>query len=203
MATHDGARRSRRHGFRFKGIAVGIGRFDCPWRCLLRPMSIPRQANAGILTSLFGKAVMGAIFVALAVCGWFAAVVPPFGVEANAVTFSTAAATLAVSAALARRHQPWTTLREDEANRGRLSPPAAARDTSLRLPGLFAWSFAALYVVAVELWELFHVPRSAYPTLSSLANEVLGPGHRVARAVAFLCWGACGLVVARRPGRRS
>lgn len=148
-------------------------------------------------------AVTAAILVALAVCGWFVAAVPPFGVEANVVTFSAATVMLAVSAALARWQRPPLAWREGEVNRGQPGPPTAARDTSWRLPGLVAWLLTALLVVAVELWELFHAPRSAYPTLSSLANEVLGPGHRVARGAAFLCWGACGLVVGRRPGRRS
>jgi len=77
----------------------------------------------------------------------------------------------------------------------------AVSGVSLRLRGVIAWALAALVVVVVELWELFHAPRSAYPTLSSLMNEVIGPGHRVARAAAFLCWGACGLVVASRSER--
>jgi hypothetical protein len=147
---------------------------------------------------------------------------PPFGVESSAVTFSVAAAMLIVSASLARRNSRALGLTVREPNLG--LPPdqvtdqvtdqapdgAAARfavettgDTSLRLRGAMAWLLAALLAVAVELWELFHSPRSAYPTLSSLANDVLGPGHRVARAAAFLCWGVCGLVVASRPGRRE
>jgi hypothetical protein len=82
-------------------------------------------------------------------------------------------------------------------------PGETIGDTSLRLRGTITWLLAVLLALAVELWELFHAPRSSYPTLSSLANEVLGPGHRIARAAAFMCWGACGLIVASRPGRRS
>ena len=159
--------------------------------------------NTTLVTSPLRTAVRGAIVGALAVCGWFIAAVPPFGVEANVVTFSAAAAILAVSAALARWRRPPPPGREGEVNQGRPGRPTAASDTSGRLPGLVAWALAALLIVAVELWELFHAPRSAYPTLSSLANEVLGPGHRVARAAAFVCWGACGMVVGRRPRRRS
>ena len=162
-----------------------------------------------------GRAVVaGALVVALVVCGWFVAAMPPFRVESSAVTLSVAAAMLVVSALLARRDSRALDLTVREPNLG--LPPVQARDsvasrlpaettgnTSLRLRGTIAWLLAALVVVAVELWELFHSPRSAYPTLSSLANDVLGPGHRVARAVAFLCWGVCGLVVASRPGRRE
>jgi len=56
--------------------------------------------------------------------------------------------------------------------------------------------------LAVELWELFHSPRNLYPTLSSLANEVIGPGHRIGRALAFVCWGAVGLAMAASPRTR-
>ncbi|MGO9963780.1 MAG: hypothetical protein ACLPUG_10185 [Acidimicrobiales bacterium] len=161
------------------------------------------QATTAFVISPLRTAVTGAIVLVIAVCGWFAAGVPPFGVEANVVTFSAAAAILGASAALARLRRPAPAWRESGLNLGQPGPTAATGDTSWRLAGLVAWLLAALFVVAVELWELFHAPRSAYPTLSSLANEVLGPGHRVARAAAFLCWGLCGLVVGRRPGRRS
>ncbi len=156
----------------------------------------------------------GALVVVLAVCGWFVAAMAPFGVESSTVTFAAAAAMLIVSALPARRNSPALDLTVRGPNLG--LPPVqapdsvAARfatettgDTSLRLRGAIAWLLAALLAVAVELWELFHSPRNAFPTLSSLANEVLGPGHRVARAAAFLCWGACGLVVGSRPGRRT
>jgi hypothetical protein len=66
-----------------------------------------------------------------------------------------------------------------------------------------AWMLAGGLVLAVELWELFHSPRASYPTLSSLANEVIGPGHQAARAVAFVCWALCGLIVSSRPRRRA
>ncbi len=166
-------------------------------------MRNPEQANTTIVTSPLRMAVTGAIVVALAVCGWFAAAVPPFGIEANVVTFSAAAAMLGLGAALARWRRPPPAWLKGEANPGRAGAPTVTGGTSWRVPGLVAWSVAVLFVVAVELWELSHGARSAYPTLSSLANEVLGPGHRVARAAAFVCWGACGLVVGRRPSRRS
>jgi len=70
------------------------------------------------------------------------------------------------------------------------------------MPGTVAWASAMLLFLAVELWEFAHHPRSLYPTLSSMANDLLGPGHRVARAVAFVCWGACGFLIASRPRLR-
>ncbi len=160
--------------------------------------------------------VTSALVVALAVCGWFVAAMPPFGVESSAATFCVAAAMLAASAVVTHRSSPAFDLRVRESKAGQPFVPALDRaparahapgetigDTSLRLQGMIAWLLAVLLALAVELWELFHAPRSSYPTLSSLANEVLGPGHRVARAAAFMCWGACGLIVASRPGRRS
>ena len=72
-------------------------------------------------------------------------------------------------------------------------------DASLRLYGILAWSLAMALAVAVEMWELLHSPRSRYPTLSSLANDVIGPGHRPGRAIAFFCWAAVGLILTSRP----
>ncbi len=150
--------------------------------------------------------VTSALVVALAVCGWFVVAMPPFGVESSAATFSVAAAMLAASAVLTHRSSPAFDLRVRGPNLGRRRdgapvPPSAdaSADTSLVERGVVAWLLAVLLFVAVELWELFHVPRSTYPTLSVLVNEVLGPGHRVARAAAFVCWAACGLIVSSRP----
>jgi hypothetical protein len=122
--------------------------------------------------------------VALAVCGWFEAGLAPFRFGSSAVTFSVAAAVLATSAVCGRMRRPVP------------DPPGRL------LPGTLAWLSAALFGLAVELWELLHGPRHLYPTLSSIANDVIGPGHRIARATAFVCWGACGFIVASRPGRR-
>ena len=168
------------------------------------------------MTSPRRALVKGALVVALGVCGWFAAAMPPFGIESSAVTFSVAATVLAMSAVLAHRSSPALDWRVREASFGQSLdrvptpdraparlPAEAIRETSMRLSGTIAWLLAALVFGAVELWELFHAPRSTYPTLSSLANEVLGPGHRVVRAVAFMCWGACGLIVPSRPSRRA
>ena len=150
--------------------------------------------------------VSGALFISLAACGWFVAGMAPFGVESSAFTFSVAAAMLAVSAVAGHAHSQAFDLRVRGPNLGRRRdgasvPPSAdaSADTSLVERGVVAWLLAVLLFVAVELWELFHVPRSTYPTLSSLVNEVLGPGHRVARAAAFVCWAACGLIVSSRP----
>ncbi|MGD0439466.1 MAG: hypothetical protein ABSB52_02455 [Acidimicrobiales bacterium] len=161
------------------------------------------HAKNRLLPSPTRAVVTGVIVVALVVCGWFAAGLTPLRAEANAVTFSAAAAILALSAVgghLSGREQQ---MRDREPKLAGPRHSLGARDTSWRPGGFIAWSGAALLVVAVELWELFHSPRSAYPTLSSLANEVIGPGHRPARAAAFVCWGALGFLVAARPGRRS
>ena len=133
----------------------------------------------------------------------------PFGIESSAVTFSVAAAMLGLGAVLARCDNPALDLGEPGPARSRALDLAVTRpatsalgDATWRLRGVIAWQLAAAFLAAVELWELFHGPRSTYPTLSSLANEVLGPGHRVARAAAFVCWAGCGLIVVR-PSRRT
>lgn len=126
----------------------------------------------------------------LAACGWFEAAMRPFGLGSSLLTFSVAAGVLGASAvsALLSTSAPLS--------RAVISVDPAGR---FRRLGVSAWVTAAGIVLGVELWQLFHRPRSLYPTLSSLANEVIGPGHRVARALAFVCWGACGLVISSRP----
>ena len=148
--------------------------------------------------------------MALGVCGWLVAAMAPFAIESSAVTFAVAAAMLGLGAVLARRGNAALDSGEPGPLRSRFSKPAATGpvttalgDTTLRTGGVIAWLVAVALLVAVELWQLSHVPRSTYPTLSSLANEVLGPGHRVARAAAFVCWAGCGLIVVSRPSRRT
>jgi len=147
------------------------------------------------LTTRVWAVALGAFIVALAVCGWFEAAMHPFGIESSTVTFLVAAALLVVGFALDHQRVLEPELSECDAFR-------PARDTSLRFRGMVTWVLAVGFVIAVELWELFHSPRSLYPTLSSLANDIIGPGHRVGRAVAFVCWGICGPIVASRPRRR-
>lgn len=155
---------------------------------------------------------MAAGLVLLAICGWFEAALAPFGIGSSAVTFSAAAAVLAASAICGRRSRPAPEAPPQEAGLpapGTLATdrsthpdervpraPGRAEGPSLGWRGGLAWLLAALLALAVELWELFHSPRHLYPTLSSLANEVVGPGHRLARAAAFLCWGALGFILA-------
>jgi len=183
---------------------------------------------------------IGAVFVVLAACGWFAAALRPFSAASSAVTFSTAAAVLATSALCARLRAaaPESPVRRPPAGRaepdtpapssdepdmplptaplltsssplgpalgtGASAPHAWVRDRSLRLRGSLAWLLAVLFGLAVELWELAQSPRRLHPTLSSLLNDLVGPGHRLGRAAAFVCWGACGFVVASRGRRRA
>jgi hypothetical protein len=116
----------------------------------------------------------------------------PFGLESNLLTLSVAAGVAAVGTISSALQKGPSSASRKEAN---------VLVGSLRRRGTTAWSAAAGLVLAVELWQLVHHPRTLYPTLSSLANEIVGPGHRVARAVAFVCWGVCGLVVSSRPRR--
>jgi len=125
----------------------------------------------------------------------------PFTVESATVTFSVAAVVLVAGALFGHVTHPA---------RDTIPPGAPAtyggaphsRGASLRVIGWLAWFLAITLAVGVELWEFAHGPRRLYPTLSSLVNDVLGPGHRLVRAAAFACWGTCGFVIASRPGLR-
>jgi hypothetical protein len=101
---------------------------------------------------------------------------PPFGIESSAVTFSVAAAMLGAGAVLAHRYSPALDLPAGE----------PVRDVSLRLRGMVAWLLAVLVVLAVELWELFHSPRSLYPTYSGPAIESFAPRPSCAGALVAL-----------------
>jgi zinc transporter ZupT len=57
--------------------------------------------------------------------------------------------------------------------------------------GIWLWGALALAVAAFELLMLFHGPRSAYPTISSLTNR-LAFGHAWGRPVFGLLWLAIG-----------
>jgi len=135
------------------------------------------------------------VVAALGSCGWIEAAMRPFSVATSVFTFSVAAAVLATGALAARR--------KTQVGPTDIELSRQVTETSLRMRGVVAWTLATGLVVAVELWELFHSPRAHYPTLSSLANEVIGPGHRVERTAAFVCWGAVGLVLASRPRQGS
>jgi hypothetical protein len=135
----------------------------------------------------------------------------PFGAGSSAVTFSAAAVVLASAVAFAHLKgaaAPSAQPRPSEANRRRSARPnsevaGAKEEACFRRRGRLAWLSAGLIALAVELWELAQRPRHLHPTLSSLANEVLGPGHRVVRAMAFVCWGTAGLVLASPPKHRA
>jgi len=118
----------------------------------------------------------------------------PFGLESSLWTFSVAACVVAAGTVLSALGKVPSSASGGELN---------ASESSLRGRGTTAWLLAVGLVISVELWQLVHHPRALYPTLSSLANEVIGPGHRLARAVAFVCWGVFGLFVSSRPRRRS
>ena len=135
------------------------------------------------------------VLAAIATCAWFEAGMRPFTLRATTFTFSAAAAIVALGAFSSRGGG----LRSG----GIETRSARTGATGLGRWGSSAWVLAVAFAVAVELWELFHLPRSSYPTLSSIANAVIGPGHRVGRALAFVCWALCGLVLSARPRRRA
>jgi hypothetical protein len=141
------------------------------------------------------KMMAGLGLAAVCICGWLEAAARPFGVESSAITFSVGAAIVMLSAILSHRRGP--------AKRLTTHSVSIAEATSFARWGILSWLLAGGLALTVELWELFHSPRARYPTLSSLANEVIGPGHRIARAVAFVCWALCGLIFASRSRRQA
>lgn len=133
------------------------------------------------------------VLVALAACGWIEAGLAPFRAGSTALTLGAAAVLVALGM-----------LADRSARAPRAAPavPGSATGRGLSRAGLAAWAVSLCYAVVVELWEYFRSPRSLHPTLSSLANEVIGPGHRPARACAFVAWGLGCVGLARRPRRR-
>lgn len=142
---------------------------------------------------LVRAALAGLFIVVLGFCGYLEASLRPFGLASSLFTFCVAAGILLLGAI-------YSTLVPGVPRA--IPPSTQPPERSLRSIGLAAWALAGSLVTAVELWELFHAPRSSYPTLSSLANELIGPGHRAARSVAFACWAICGLALSARPRRR-
>ena len=99
----------------------------------------------------------------------------PFTLESATVTFSVAAVVLVAGALYRHLSRPAP---------GTVAPVAqgggpSSREAPLNVVGSLAWLLAILLALGVELWEFAHGPRSLHPTLSSLLNDVLGPGHRV------------------------
>ena len=123
---------------------------------------------------------------------------PPFKLESAIMTFSVAAVVLVAGSIFRQLDRP-TPDTVGAANSGAV---ARSGEAPLRVAGSLAWLLAIMFALAVELWEFAHGPRRLYPTLSSLANDLLGPGHRLVRTAAFVCWGACGFVIASRPRLR-
>jgi len=67
---------------------------------------------------------------------------------------------------------------------------APRRESGWVLP----WVLWGALVVAFELFELFHLPRPAYPTLSYLANKGI-LRSRVVRALAEVTWVVLGWMI--------
>jgi len=135
----------------------------------------------------------------LAGCGWWIGSMAPFHFGSSFATLAVGGCLLVAGAATSH-----SVAGSRYALGGDMQPASSVGLGATRGPalpsrrswGFASWSMAGGFALFVELWELFHSPRSLYPTLSSLANEVIGPGHRLARTVAFVCWGVGCLAVA-------
>lgn len=125
-----------------------------------------------------GRRRLGAVAVlaVLIAYGWWATGLRPFTAPALVVTLATGGVVLAVGARTGRRRS------------GETSPPAAA--------GLAVWGVLVLALAAWEVAAFVQLPRSAHPTLSSLAN--LAFETQPVRAAAFVLWIVAGYGMARR-----
>ena len=132
-----------------------------------------------------------ALVLGVMIAAWVEAGLAPFTWPATATTAATA---LVVVAAATWRRRVQGGARPGGGGTERRERPSGA----LRAAGALAWAGAAAALVAWELAEYFRLPRSAHPTLSSLAQPYIGPGHHAARAAAFAVWAAAGWFLARR-----
>lgn len=83
----------------------------------------------------------------------------------------------------------WKTAAARHAESGR-----APRHRGPTIRSLAGWIAAVSLVVAYELWMLLSHPRAAYPTVSSLYDEI--SAHAAPKAVVALAWLALGLALA-------
>lgn len=129
-----------------------------------------------------GRRRLGAVagLAVLIAHGWWATGLRPFTAPALVVTLATGGVVLAVGARTGRRRSGVA---------GNSSPPAAAA-------GLAVWGVLVLALAAWEVAAFVQLPRSAHPTLSSLANLAF-ESHPV-RAAAFVLWMVAGYGMARR-----
>jgi hypothetical protein len=68
----------------------------------------------------------------------------------------------------------------------------------LRFRRFIPWLVVTIAVVSFELIVLFHLPRQAHPTLSSLSDEL--SQWRIGKAALFIAWLSLGwLFLRRRP----
>jgi hypothetical protein len=76
--------------------------------------------------------------------------------------------------------------------------PVAATVVRLRFRRFIPWLVVTIAVVSFELIVLFHLPRQAHPTLSSLSDEL--SQWRIGKAALFIAWLSLGwLFLRRRP----
>jgi hypothetical protein len=126
--------------------------------------------------------------LAAAAYSWVAAGLRPFTLAQELAVAVPAAVIVGVAVLFAARERP-----ADVSDR----PPTRAWRASAAV-----WLGLVVLAFAWQLGAYFSSPRSAHPTLSSLADEVMST--HAGRTALFLAWLALGLLIATspRPGRR-
>lgn len=134
----------------------------------------PESATLGSVEHRHHRLPVAVVVAVALIYAWWAAGLAPFTPLA---TVAVAAAAVAVTVVGRRRRRP--------------SP------AGIRVPcGALPWAVLFALLAGWELGAYLQHPRADHPTLSSLADQVLG-GHP-ARALAFLVWMAVGADTARR-----
>ncbi len=146
---------------------------------------------------LHHPAISVALVLGVMIAAWIEAGVATFTWPATVTTAATSVVVVAV-ATFRRRSRHGRGSGGGKGGRNTRVEQLGPTSGAVRVTGTLAWVGVAAAFVGWELAELFRLPRSAHPTLSSLTQPYVGPGHYVARAAAFVAWAAIGWVLARR-----
>lgn len=106
-------------------------------------------------------------------CGWWVTALTPFSAGATVAVLAFGAAEIAVAEVRRRRRRPP-------------GPPGAGPRPVVPGAAYLPWLLAIAGLAAWELFQLFSLPRSAHPTISSMVDPLLA--HHAVRWLAFAAW---------------
>jgi len=142
-----------------------------------------RAEEVAIAVEVSGRTRRTALVVAAGLlCGWWVTALTPFSAGATVAVLAFGAAEIAAAEVLRRRRHPHR-------------PSGAGRRPVLQGLAYLPWLLAIAGLAAWELFELFSLPRSAHPTISSMVDPLLA--HHALRWLAFAAWAWLGWELAR------